>query len=139
MRGVERALGRGRVRGLVIVAVALAALVFANTALAQVPQSDCDERANNKYPKILECIRLDQVREHQAALQEIADENDGNRFSGFSGYNDSVDYVVETLEAAGYDPRSRRSTTSRSRSSAPRPCSRSHRTRSRMSRVSTSG
>jgi Zn-dependent M28 family amino/carboxypeptidase len=88
----------------VIAAVALTSLVSANTALAQVPQSDCDERANNTYPKILECIRLDQVREHQAALQEIADENDGNRFSGFSGYDASVDYVVETLEAAGYDP-----------------------------------
>ena len=34
----------------------------------------------------------------------IADANDGNRFSGFSGYDASVDYVVETLEAAGYDP-----------------------------------
>ena len=67
-------------------------------------RQDCDARANNTYPKILECIRLDQVRAHQAALQEIADENDGNRFSGFSGYDASVDYVVETLEAAGYDP-----------------------------------
>ena len=44
------------------------------------------------------------MREHQAALQAIADENDGNRFSGFAGYDASVDYVVETLEAAGYDP-----------------------------------
>ena len=82
-----RALRPRRARGLVIAAVALTSLVSANTALAQVPQSDCDERANNTYPKILECIRLDQVREHQAALQEIADANDGNRFSGFSGYN----------------------------------------------------
>ena len=49
-------------------------------------------------------MRVDQVREHQAALQEIADENDGNRFSGFPGYDASVDYVVETLEAAGYEP-----------------------------------
>jgi Zn-dependent M28 family amino/carboxypeptidase len=88
----------------VIAAFALAALTSANSAIAQVPQEDCDERANNTYPKILECIRLDQVREHQAALQEIADENDGNRFSGFSGYDASVDYVVETLQAAGYNP-----------------------------------
>ena len=72
--------------------------------MAQVPQEDCDERANNTYQKIVECIRLDQVREHQAALQEIADENDGNRFSGFAGYDASVDYVVETLETAGYNP-----------------------------------
>ena len=44
------------------------------------------------------------MREHQAALQEIADRNEGNRFSGFPGYDESVDYVVETLRAAGYDP-----------------------------------
>ena len=49
-------------------------------------------------------MRLDEVREHQAALQAIADENGGNRFSGFAGYDASVDYVVDTLEAAGYDP-----------------------------------
>jgi Zn-dependent M28 family amino/carboxypeptidase len=89
---------------LIIVAIAMATLVSANAALAQVSQSDCDERNNNTYQKLLECIRVDQVREHQAALQEIADENDGNRFSGFPGYDASVDYVVEKLEAAGYDP-----------------------------------
>ncbi|MGH2981165.1 MAG: PA domain-containing protein, partial [Solirubrobacterales bacterium] len=71
--------------------------------MAQVPQSDCDERANNTYPKILECIRLDQVREHQAALQAIADANGGNRFAGFPGHDASVDYVVDTLEAAGWN------------------------------------
>jgi len=88
----------------VIAALAVAAILPAGDALAQPSQADCDARANNTYPKILECVRLDQVREHQAALQEIADDNDGNRFSGFSGYNASVDYVVERLEAAGYDP-----------------------------------
>ena len=75
----------------------------ANTALAQVPQTACDRRNNNTYQKLLECVRVDQVREHQAALQEIADANGGNRFAGLAGYNASVDYVVETLEAAGWD------------------------------------
>jgi Zn-dependent M28 family amino/carboxypeptidase len=98
-----RRLTRRRVRGLVIVAVALAALVAANAALAQVSQRACDRRNNNTYQKLTECIRLDQVRAHQAALQEIADDNGGNRFSGMPGYDASVDYVVEKLEAAGYD------------------------------------
>ena len=102
MSGRARALERAR--ALAIVALAVAAVVPAGEALAAPSQADCDGRANNTYPKILECIRLDQVREHQAALQAIADENDGNRFSGFPGFDDSVDYVVETLEAAGYDP-----------------------------------
>ena len=44
------------------------------------------------------------IREHQQALQEIAAANDDTRSSGTSGYADSVDYVVDRLEAAGYDP-----------------------------------
>jgi Zn-dependent M28 family amino/carboxypeptidase len=90
---------------LAIVALAVAAMLPTGEAVAAPPpQRACDARANNTYPKILECVRVGQVREHQAALQEIADANGGNRFSGFSGYNASVDYVVETLEAAGYEP-----------------------------------
>ena len=103
MRGLTRALGRGRVQGLVIVAVALAAMVFTNAALAQVSQRACDRRNNNTYQKLTECIRLDQVRAHQAALQAISDANGGNRFSGRPGYDRSVDYVVGKLEAAGYN------------------------------------
>ena len=102
MLGRSRALRRARV--LAISALAVAAVAPAGEALAAPSQTACNARANNTYPKLLECTRLDQVREHQAALQEIADENDGNRFSGFPGYDASVDYVVERLEAAGYDP-----------------------------------
>ena len=102
MSGFSRALRRGR--ALAIGALAVAAVAPAGEALAAPSQNACNARANNTYPKLLECMRLDQVREHQAALQEIADENDGNRFSGFPGYDASVDYVVERLEAAGYDP-----------------------------------
>ena len=103
MRGLVRAVGRGRVRGLVVVAVALATMVSANAATAQVSQKACNKRNNNTYQKLLECIRLDQVREHQAALQAIADANGGNRFAGLAGHNKSVEYVVSKLEAAGWD------------------------------------
>jgi Zn-dependent M28 family amino/carboxypeptidase len=102
MSGLARALGR-RSRGLLIVAVAVAAMVPAGGALAAPPQADCDGRANNTPQKIIECIRLDQVREHQAALQAIADANGGTRAAGLPGYTASVDYVVDTLEAAGWD------------------------------------
>jgi Zn-dependent M28 family amino/carboxypeptidase len=102
MSGLVRALGRAR--ALAIVALAVAAVLPAGEAVAAPPQGACDARANNTYPKILECVRLSEVREHQAALQRIATANGGNRFSGFPGYDASVDYVVETLEAAGYEP-----------------------------------
>jgi Zn-dependent M28 family amino/carboxypeptidase len=47
-------------------------------------------------------MTLEGVREHQAALQEIADENGGTRAAGTPGYDASVDYVIDTLEAAGW-------------------------------------
>ena len=103
MRGLTRAVGRGRVLGLVIVVVALAAMTSANAAMAQVSQKACDKRNNNTYQKLTQCIRLDQVRAHQAALQAISDANGGNRFAGLAGHNKSVDYVVSKLEAAGWD------------------------------------
>jgi len=47
-------------------------------------------------------VTLAGVREHQAALQTIADENGGNRVAGSPGYAASADYVESKLEAAGY-------------------------------------
>ena len=43
------------------------------------------------------------IREHQAALQAIANANGGNRAVGTAGYDASVEYVVEKAEAAGLD------------------------------------
>ena len=43
-------------------------------------------------------MTLEGVREHQAALQAIADANGGTRAAATPGYNASVDYVVKTLE-----------------------------------------
>ena len=60
-------------------------------------------RVNNNHQKLLECVTLEGVREHQAAFQAIADANGGTRASGTPGYEDSVDYVVERMEAAGYN------------------------------------
>ena len=52
--------------------------------------------------------------EHLEALQAIADANGGNRAAGLPGYAGSVDYVVERLEAAGYDPTCRSSSSTSS-------------------------
>ncbi len=48
-------------------------------------------------------VTLAGVREHQAALQGIADLNGGTRVSGTAGFDASADYVAGRLEAAGYD------------------------------------
>ena len=67
----------------------------------------CEKRTNNTYDKLLECVTLRGVREHQEAFQEIADENDdpfypGTRAAGTEGYDDSVRYVAGLLRRAGY-------------------------------------
>lgn len=102
MSAFVRAAWRGRA-GLLIAAVLLMALWPGAAASAAPPQTACDSRTNNTYEKLLECVRVEGVREHQAALQAIADQNGGTRAAGTTGYDASVDYVVETLEAAGWN------------------------------------
>ena len=85
----------------VVLAVTLAAAVgLARPAIAG--PSACDSRVNNTHAKLLECVTLEGVREHQAALQAIADANGGTRVSGSPGYDASVAYVKQRMEAAGY-------------------------------------
>ncbi|GAA4397122.1 M28 family metallopeptidase [Fodinibacter luteus] len=88
--------------GAAVVAAAAAAVAFTPPVLAG--PNACDTRVNNTHAKLLECITLDGVMEHQQALQDIADANNGTRVSGSPGYDESVEYVVERLEKAGYTP-----------------------------------
>lgn len=87
--------------GVAVMALAvLSVVVFAGSATAG--PAACDERVNNTHAKLLECVTLQGVREHQAALQDIADDNNGFRASGTPGYDASVAYVVDRMTAAGY-------------------------------------
>lgn len=72
-------------------------------AARPVPSPSCATRVNSTPQKLLECVTLDGVRAHQAALQAIADANGGTRATGTVGYEASVLYVADTMEAAGYD------------------------------------
>ena len=103
MRSFAGTLRRKRVGALVAAAVVAAVVLPGGQALAAPPPEDCEDRANRTYKQLLECVRHSEVREHQAALQAIADDNGGTREAGTSGYTESVDYVVDTLEAAGWN------------------------------------
>ena len=97
---------RSALVGLVALA-AIAAALPAPVAQAQ-PGHSCDRRNNNSFQKLLDCVTVEGVREHQAAFQEIADNNDdpfypGTRAAGTAGYDGSVDYVAGLLEDAGYE------------------------------------
>ncbi len=87
---------------LLVAALAAAASLLVTPAVGAPPQVACDNRTNNTYDKVLECVRLDGVRAHQAALQAIANANGGTRAAATPGYDASVAYVVRTLRAAGW-------------------------------------
>jgi Zn-dependent M28 family amino/carboxypeptidase len=86
----------------VLVAAALAGSFLPASAEAK-PGTGCEQRNNNQYDKLLECVTLAGVREHQAALQAIADDNGGTRAAQTPGYEASVDYVEQTMLAAGWE------------------------------------
>ena len=44
----------------------------------------CENATNNTYAKLLDCVTLEGVREHQAAFQAIADANDDPVLPGHS-------------------------------------------------------
>ena len=88
---------------LVVTAFAAAAFLLVTPAVGAAQQQvACDNRNNNTYDKLLECVRVDGVRAHQAAFQAIADANGGTRAAATPGYDASVAYVVRTLRAAGW-------------------------------------
>jgi len=87
---------------LAAVAAVLGALFLAAPGVAGAPTVGCENRTNNTYDKLLGCVTLEGVREHQAALQAIATANGGTRAAATPGYDASVDYVIETMKAAGW-------------------------------------
>jgi Zn-dependent M28 family amino/carboxypeptidase len=80
--------------------VAGAAMILTS---AEAGPASCASRNNNTQAKLLECVTVEGVRAHQAAWQQIADENDGTRAAGTPGYTESAAYVADTLAAAGYE------------------------------------
>ena len=87
-------------------ALASAALVVAaagaSASNATAAPAACATRVNNTVDRLLECVDLAGVREHQAAFQAIADDNGSTRVSGSPGYDESVAYVENRVRAAGW-------------------------------------
>jgi len=81
--------GVGRSARVLLGAVAgvLATLLLAAPGVAGAPTVGCENRTNNTYDKVLGCMTLEGVREHQAALQAIADANGGSRVAGAPGHD----------------------------------------------------
>jgi aminopeptidase Y len=86
------------------VACVAPAAAYAAPPAAPAGPAACGTRVNNTHALLAECITVAGVREHQTALQRVADSHHGTRVSGSPGYDASVDYVVQRLRAAGYTP-----------------------------------
>jgi Zn-dependent M28 family amino/carboxypeptidase len=95
-----------RIALVAVLGLLLAGLLPLPAAVAA-PAEACDRRTNNTYQKLLECVTLEGVREHQAQFQKIAEANDdpfypGTRAAGTEGYAESAEYVAGLLRDAGY-------------------------------------
>lgn len=62
----------------------------------------CEHRANDSIRKILRCVTVPEIMEHQWAFQRIANRHGGTRASGTPGYDASAAYVAHRLKKAGY-------------------------------------
>jgi Zn-dependent M28 family amino/carboxypeptidase len=80
----------------------LALLTFVLVASGAIATAASADPNNNNSNKLRAAVTVAGIREHQFALQAIADANGGIRTSGTPGYDASVAYVASKLQAAGY-------------------------------------
>jgi Zn-dependent M28 family amino/carboxypeptidase len=100
--------GARRFAALGAAAALVAALLPGQAASAAPGGASCDNRANNTYQKLLDCVTVEGVLEHLDSFQKIADNSDdpvypGTRAAGTVGYGQSVEYVAGLLRDAGYE------------------------------------
>jgi len=87
-----------------LVSAALAAaLSLAVTGAATGAATGADD-TGDATQKITEAVSAAALQKHLQAFEDIAQAHGGNRADGTEGYRASVEYVVEKLREAGYDP-----------------------------------
>jgi Zn-dependent M28 family amino/carboxypeptidase len=99
-----------RRRTLLVAVVALVAMVAALLALAggltssssNPPPGDATS-PGELTQRLQKAVTVDGIMAHLGALQAIADDHGGNRYTGSSGHEASVDYVTGVLTEAGYE------------------------------------
>ncbi len=74
----------------------VAAVIVATTAQ---PAAAAD-RVDTK--RLRDAVTVDGILAHERMLQQIADQNGGNRAAGTAGLTATADYVKKTMQAAGY-------------------------------------
>jgi aminopeptidase S len=82
------------------ISVALAALTGCSSAAYTAPRAAPSDAP--LVQQLRSSVSDASAMKHLQALQKIADQHDGNRAAGTSGYDASVDYVVGVLRRAGF-------------------------------------
>lgn len=82
----------------------LAALIFVGCSgeALSLTRDQCVQRINNTPEKLQECITQEGLLSHLETFQSISDIY-GGRAAGTLGYDNSVEYIRSTMEAAGYN------------------------------------
>jgi Zn-dependent M28 family amino/carboxypeptidase len=70
---------------------------------AGAPSAGPSEAAQEFAAEQQDSVTIEAMMAHLGKLQEIADNNDGNRALGTKGYDASVDYVAGVLRDSGFD------------------------------------
>jgi aminopeptidase S len=83
---------------LLAISIALAATACSSSAVGAAPIEPDGPLVQQMTSEVSDARAM----KHLQALQKIADEHGGNRASGTSGYDASVDYVVGVLRRAGF-------------------------------------
>jgi Zn-dependent M28 family amino/carboxypeptidase len=87
-----------------VVSIGFIGAIVAVSGCSTVEPSDTDlEDTGVVQPSVAESMDGDHMWAHLEALQQIADENDGHRSLGSSGYDASVQYAVDQLKSYGYE------------------------------------
>ena len=94
---------RSTVAALTTLCLGTALLVSApSPTYSAAPHGGKCNQAKMSVNKLLQCVTLQGVMEHEWALQRIANANDGTRASATPGYDASAAYVIKRMRKAGY-------------------------------------
>jgi Zn-dependent M28 family amino/carboxypeptidase len=81
---------------------AVAAAAMASVALPAAAPAAKADRSDKVATKLADAVTVDGIMRHERAFANIAQRNGGTRVSGSPGFDRSRDYVVSTLQNAGW-------------------------------------
>lgn len=91
--------------GLALVSVVVGFLAISGAPSSESPPTNGSQAGPSQglSAQLQEAVAPEGILEHERRFAAIAEENNGNRAAGTSGYDASAEYVADTLREAGYE------------------------------------